>query len=169
MSVSVLFKGIKAKRLQSDAIVAELKKGLQKEGKEQRAILSQTTATWSGEKPEFESLTSVDADGVTIITGPTGSEKAVNKFVWLDKGTRIRWALMSSDWNSKTKSGSFRSGRGRGRVVIAGRRAMRRRNIQARPGIQARGWTEKLQKQRKRPFQSAMVKAMQTGAKKVYK
>jgi len=170
MPTTFLFKGIKSPKLQTDAIRLELLNALRKEGRIQVKELDKTTKTWNGEKPKFESLIGLDRkEGASVLTGPTGSDKAINKFLWLDKGTKIRWAVMSGNWKSKTKPGNFRAGAGRGYVVIAGRGAMSKRNIRARPGIKPRGWTEKLQKQRKRPFQKSMVKAMQRGAKKIYK
>lgn len=164
-------KGIKPQKLQVAAIRQEILNALRAEGRDQRKVLEPTVATWKGEKPDFESLIGLErgANGsASVLTGPTGSEKAVNKWVWLDLGTRIRWALMSRDWKSKTRPGSFRSGGGRGRVVIVGRRAMARRNIRPRPGIKARGWSEEATKRRRRPFTRRMVKAMQVGASKAF-
>lgn len=127
-----------------------------------------TTQNWKGDKPEFESLIGLTGKDASVLTGPTGSQHAVDKFIWLDEGTRIRWAVMSSDWRSKTKPGSFRTGRGNGRVIIAGRRAMTNRNIAPRPGIKARNWTSTLQKRRKRPFTKAMVTAARISAETIY-
>lgn len=168
MTTVFVFKGIKAKKLKQDVINKEIKKALEKEGKDQQKELNKTVQSWSGERPKFESLFEIGGGGASVLTGPTGSDKAVNKFLWLDQGTRVRWALMSSDWQSKTSPGSFSSGRGRGRPVLVGKQAMRRRGIAARPGIAARGWTTELAKRRKTPFQRSMIKAMQTGAKKLF-
>ena len=65
---------------------------------------------------------------------------------YLSGGTGIRWALMSSNWRSKTRPspGGLKAGPGRGRVVIAGRRAMTARNIKPRPGIKARKYPERI-------------------------
>lgn len=168
MAIVVTLKGIEPKLLNSKALRDELIKAVKAEGKIHKRELGKPVATWN-DAPKMESTFTDGGTFLSVFTGPTGSDLAVNKFTWLDKGTRIRWALMSQDWKSKTKPGSFSSGGGRGRVVIAGRRAMSRRGIRARPGIAARGWTEQLQKQRRKPFTNAMVKAIQTGAKKVYR
>lgn len=164
-----VFKGIKPAKLQIEAIVSELVKEAEKEGEDQQKLLEKTVATWQGDKPKFESLTDVDSQGVTVITGPTGNTKAVQKWGWLNSGTKVRWAVMSGDWRSKTKPGSFQSGRGRGRVVIAGKRAMRRRGIAPRKGIEARDWTGKLEKQRKVPYRKRMLKASKRAARKAFK
>lgn len=68
------------------------------------------------------------------------------RFIWVDDrvysfinyGTSIRWAVMSSDWRSKTRPGSIRPRSGRGKPVVIGRRAMTRRGISPKPGIRAR-------------------------------
>lgn len=170
MSTIFLVKGIKPKKLQVDAIRMEVLNELRAEGRTQKAELNKTTKTWQGEKPRFETLVGLERPpgSASVMTGPTGSDKAVNKWVWLNGGTRIRWALMSKDWQSKTRVRWFGSGRGAGRVVIAGRRAMQRRGIAPRPGIEARGWSEDLQKRRRRPFTRRMVGAMQRGAGKAF-
>ena len=161
-------KAIKPKRLKVDAIRLEILNALRKEGTEHKKILRKTVETWHGEKPKFETLIGLSGSDATAITGPVGSDKAVNKWHWLNGGTKIRWALMSRDWRSKTTPHKYQSGRGSGRVLIAGRRAMQARGIRPRPGIKARGWSEDLTKQRKRPFTRAMIKAMQRGAAKAF-
>ena len=61
---------------------------------------------------------------------------------WLNKGTDIRWALMSNDWISKTTPGFLGSGSGAGFVVARGAGAMKRMGFKnPLPGIEARGWT----------------------------
>lgn len=166
--VSLSAKVIKPKRLQVDKILAEIMSELEKEGEEHKALLRQTVSTWKGDKPDFETLTDTSGGNVIVITGPVGSTEAVNKFRWLDEGTKIRWAVMSPDWKSKTSIGTFKAGPGRGRVVIAGKRAMTRRGIRPRKGIKARGWTAKITKQRKIPFRRRMLEAAKRGAGKAY-
>lgn len=167
-NTTFVFKGIKPQKLQAKAMVAEFEKELEKEAAIHKRELEKTTATWRGDKPGFDSLTEVGGGGVTIITGPVGNTKGVNKWTWLNGGTKKRWALMSGNWRSKTSPGKFGSGPGRGRVVIAGRRAMQRRGIAARPGIEARDWTGKLEKQRKKPYMRNMIKAANRAAKRAY-
>lgn len=160
-------KVIKAKKMN----IRQVRRELEKEAKNQAKIVEKkyadTTSTWQGDKPKFESIIEVQND-ISILTGPVGSGEAVNKFVWLDEGTSIRWAVMSNNWRSKTSPGRLRSGRGRGGVVIAGRRAMQRRNIRPRPGIKARNWTSTLQRQRRRPFTRAMIGATNRGLERIY-
>jgi len=55
-------------------------------------------------------------------------------FHYLDKGTRVRRALMSRDWVSKTKPRVIGSFAGHGRLLFISRKLNR-------PGIQAREWS----------------------------
>jgi hypothetical protein len=161
-------KSIKPQKLRVDAIRLELLNELRKQGTATRRELEKTVRTWQ-DAPRFETIISLAGGDAAALTGPVGSEMQVQKFVWLDKGTRIRWAVMSRDWQSKTRPGRLNSGPGSGRVVIAGRRAMQARNIRPRPGIEARNWTEIVASRRKRPYQRAMVKAMQRAAQKAFR
>jgi len=163
-------KGIKPAKLKVGRVRLEILNALRREGTTHKKELRKTVATWRGDKPKFESLVGLDhpPGAATVVTGPTGNTKGVQKWVWLNDGTRIRWALMSRDWRSKTKVRSFRSGAGAGRVVLAGRRAMTARGIGPRPGIEAREWTKTLSQRRRKPFTRRMIQAMQRGAHKAF-
>jgi hypothetical protein len=149
-------------------IVTKLRRALTKEAQIQKRMLQKTTKTWRGTKPKFRSLTEVTSEGITIFIFPTGSEMAVNKFIWLDQGTKERWAVMSRGWRSKTQTRVLGSRGGRGRVVIAGRKAMRRRNIGVRPGIQARMWTQEVVKRRERRFVETMQRDLDLAVEGLY-
>ena len=164
MAELVQIKAIKPKVMNLKRVREELLKAAEAEGRVTQKLYGQIVATWQGDKPFFESLIEVGANDVTILTGPNGSEMAIKKFKFLDEGTSVRWALMSSDWQSKTRPGVLKSGRGAGRVIVVGKRWMRR----PRPGIKARGWTEKIGKQRHKPFIQAMIKAKNRGLDKLY-
>ncbi len=155
------FKGIKPKKLKVEAIRKEIMQELQKEGKEQQKQLKKTTATWKGDKPKFESIVDIDAEGAGVLTGPSGSTMGIKKWNWLDQGTNVRRALMSRNWKSKTRPNYFGSGAGRGRVVFISKRINR-------PGIKARNWSGLLTKRRRKPFTNRMIKAMRRGAQRVF-
>lgn len=161
-------KGIKPAKMRIEAIRQEMLRALKEQGKETEREFDKTVATWNGDKPKFESLVNLTGDSAELLTGPTGSKKALDKFKFLDEGTRIRWAVMSKDWQSKTRRRFVGSGSGRGRVIIMGRRAMQRRRIAPRPGIEAREWTPTIQARRKPKFISAMLEASRRGAERIY-
>jgi len=164
---TLLLKSIKPQRLKVDAIRLELLNALRSEAAAIKKEYRKTVQSWD-DPPSFDDAISLAKGDAVALVGPTGSQQQVNKFLWLDKGTRIRWALMSRNWRSKTRPGQLNSGPGSGRVIIAGRRAMQSRNIQPRPGIEARNWTDIIAQRRRRPFQRAMVKAIQRGARKAF-
>ncbi len=58
-----------------------------------------------------------------------------DKWFWLNKGTKVRHAVMSKDWQSKTRPGDLMSGPGEGDVVFVSMKI----NL---PGIAKRGWSE---------------------------
>ena len=153
-------KAIKPKKLRVAAVRLELLNALRAEGKVQRERFEQTTATWKGEKPDFESLIGLSKGDASVATGPTGDEMGCKKWGWLNDGTRVRRALMSSDWKSKTSRRNFRSGAGAGHAVFISRKLNR-------PGIKAREWTKLLQEQRRRPYTKRMMDAMRRGLNKL--
>ena len=87
-----------------------------------------TTRHWQHEV-QFTSDIDFTGDGVSLIAGTDDQV-----YYWLDKGTSVRRAVMSPDWQSKTKPGSLQSGTGRGRVVFISKKI----NL---PGIEARDFS----------------------------
>jgi hypothetical protein len=170
VSVVIAFKGIKPKKLKVQPIIDELKKELKAEGKFHQKELKKTVKGWRGAKPRFESLTDISVDSVVVLTGPTGTTKAVNKWRWTDEGTkphiirarrapRLRFQVGYVPSTTPKKFTSRRSRRfGPVRRPVAVRH----------PGTKARGWTELLSKRRKRPFTKRMIRAMQKGSAKIF-
>jgi hypothetical protein len=130
-------------------IKTRLERALRKEAKEDKRWLKKTTRTWKGKKPRFKADIEITSNSMVMDIVPFGNEKAVNKWKWLNEGTKIRWAVMV---------GNFTSRRGRGGPVIIGKKAMRKRNIAARPGIKARKWTQLVRKIREPIFLRQMRK-----------
>jgi hypothetical protein len=146
----IVIKKIKAPRLKIDAVRLELLNVLHAEGKIQQRELAKTTSSWQGDKPQFETLISLQGGAASALTGPVGNTMGVKKWDWLDQGTRVRYATMSKDWRSKTRQKWFGSGRGRGRMLFVNRR-------RPRPGIEARGWSEALTLTRKNAFRKLVM------------
>ena len=141
-------------------IKGRLEKALRKEAKHDKRWLKKTTRTWKGKKPRFKADIEITGNSMVMDIIPFGNEKAVNKWKWLNAGTKVRWAVMSGNFRSKTQAGMKRptSRRGRGGPVIVGKKAMRKRNIAARPGIKARKWTQLVRKIREPIFLRQMRK-----------
>jgi hypothetical protein len=164
------FKGIKAAVLRTDVIRLELLNALRSEGRAAVREFKKTVATWNEEKPDFDFLIGLSGSsgGATVVIGATGDEKGVKKWTWLNEGTRIRWALMSKDWRSKTTPYVLESGPGMGRVVIRGRMAMLKRHIPPQPGIEPREWTRIIAERRKEPFRRLVIDAINRGRAKMF-
>lgn len=85
------------------------------------------TETWTN-RPQFSARRT--RSGWSIIV----SDK---RFFWLDQGTKVRYATMTPDYKPKTKVGVMYSYKGAGRVAYVNKGIKR-------PGIKARGWSEKV-------------------------
>lgn len=156
MTTTIRFKAIGDPRFDLNSVTKRLRAALEEEALEHRKLLRMTTATWEGVKPRFQSVTLIGPRELSISTGPIGNGEGARKWRFLEGGTRIRWAVMSPGWRSKTRAGRLASRRGRGRVVIFGKRAMMRRNIRPRPGIEPRNWLAEVNKLRSRKFKGLL-------------
>jgi hypothetical protein len=103
--------------------------------KETLRRLRRTVHTWSAPQPKFTA--DIRRQG-SLIGMEVQTDSTIYKFI--DQGTRVRRAIMSSDFVSKTVPGSLKTRRGRGGVVFIGK------NVN-RPGIKARKFTETISKE----------------------
>ena len=121
---------------------------------------------WDGDPPNMVKEVVIrggDAYGEVSTRGRTG-EKGNLKLLWLDDGTRVRWAVMSNPFDPKTEVGQIRSGRGRGFPVARGRKATYNAR-RGRKGITARHVSDAIAKERKQPFQANINDAIERAAK----
>lgn len=166
----LLVKSIKPKRLRPDAVRLELLNTLRKEGTTQRKELEKTVRTWSAPKPRFESAISLAGGDLTILTAPTGTKQAVDKWTWANDGTRNRsiharrkpYMVFQVGYQARTMPKQFSSGKSRrhGQWV----RVKTVRNHRIRP----RAWTETLSKRRIDPFRKAIFAAIERGSRKLF-
>jgi len=154
----ILLKPIGKGKFNLKSIKGLVEKELRAEAKEQLKLLQKPTDSWKGSKPRFKSIVIATPKQIGAHTFADLGTEGGKKFMWLDEGTKVRWAVMSGDWRSKTRVGSWKSGGGKGRVVIYGRGAMMKRKMKARPGIKARGWTKLATQERKIPFRNRMAR-----------
>ena len=151
----IMTKAVKASRMKVDAFRLEALNALRKTGTGVRRDYRKTTRTWKGDKPKFEQLVSLSGDGPTLVIEVTGGKGAL-KWFWLDQGTEVRYATMSSDWISKTRPGRLRTVRGRGVMLFVSK-------SHPRDGIKPRYWTAIIVKtwtpRLKRNIEAAMRRA----------
>ena len=170
--VAFVFKAIKPAKLQVDKFRVAILDELRAEGVDQGKELKKTVTGWKGDKPKFESLIGLDSQGASVATGPTGSDKGVQKWVWLDEGTRAhvirarrarRLRFRSGGFRAKTSVGKFESGAGR-----AASGPYRFPLSVQHPGTKARGWSALLSKRRKEPFRRRLFAAMNKAAQEAF-
>jgi hypothetical protein len=132
---------------------------LRKFSKTLDAELNKTTKTWQGEKPKFESQISLTSKEARVTPVATGSEHGWHKWMWLNWGTRVRYAIMTRDFKAKTQPGVVGSTRGRGGLAF-----IDVNNPQ--PGIEPRDWSKIILKRLRPKFNAAMRAALIKGAAK---
>jgi hypothetical protein len=147
-------------RVITEAIVQHLR---QKVEPSLMRSLKNTTATWKTPVDFYAELSRRGDDAVLFV----GTDD--DRYRWVNNGTRIRWALTSRDWKSKTTPRKLTPGPGAGRIVIAGRRAMTAAGIQPRPGIKAREFTHVIAENRAKTYGSDMQRIIDGAAKNVWK
>jgi hypothetical protein len=140
----------------------ELLNALRKSNTKTLQAFKRTTATWQ-RPPKWEKQISL-AGGKAMARVFTESD--IYRFI--DEGTKIRWALMSSrpPWQSKTAPYRLDSGPGRGHVVLAGRRAFARHGLGPRPGIAARHFSRTIRRMLEKEFPPDMQEAINRGLEK---
>jgi len=156
MAVAV-FEPIRPKQLNEKAFRLAALNGMRKVGGKMKRDFQRTTQTWEGEKPTFDSAIGISKEGPLLVVGPSGSTLGALKWMWLDQGTRIRYATMSRDWKSKTKPGRIGANKGQGRKLYVNRQ-------QPRSGIEARNWIGILSKKWETKFSEEMQKALNKAA-----
>ena len=156
---SIFVKSLRPRPMNVKGYRREILSQLRKEGTQLRKLFAQATRTWS---PAVRFRTDVSVRGIRASVKV--STKDI-RFISVDKGTRTRWAVMSSDFSPKSQVRSLSARRGRGGAVIRGKVAMSKRNIAPRPGIKPRMFSVEVRKIRRPIFFFQMRRAMKRAAK----
>ena len=149
---SIKMTAILAAKFDLEFALAMLADGVQTEGETEQKEYEKTTRTWR-RKPKHE-----------LEFSQTKAEiKAMNRtndkiYFFLHDGTKVRYAVLSSDWQSKTTPRILNSGPGRGKVLFVSKK-------RPMPGIKAREWTDVIIRKRKQPYQKNMENIMKTIAR----
>lgn len=161
-----------AKRtLKTGEVRLELLNELRSQGRSIRRKYEATVVDWEGEKPVFEIGGPSLRGGVASISIglKAGGGDGNGKYIWLDHGTAIRWAVMGRNFIRKTHPNSMSTNPGVDDVAIKGMQAMMKRGIPPRPGIAARNYTKTILKNNKKPFNDAIIAAVKRGISKAMK
>lgn len=149
MSIAVVTKTIRAKSaLWDDATFRrDLQLANKAEAQAMRRDYQRCTKTWEHEV-KFEQITTSRGPDLVVIIG---TDDPIFRYV--NAGTRVRRALMSPDFEAKTRPGSLDSRPGQGGVVFISRTL-------ELPGIEARDFTGQITRQHTGPYKRRIEQAM---------
>jgi uncharacterized protein YeaO (DUF488 family) len=146
-----------AKKLNAKAITDELFKELSASGFDIRRDFARTTKTWQGDKPEFRKETKRQRGGLRLTIFMVG--EGIDIWNYLDRGTSVRYATMSPDFQAKTAPRVVDSRRGSGRRLFVDK-------SRPRPGIKAREWRIVLTETWEPELNDRLEAAFERGVKK---
>jgi len=144
--------GRKARLLDEPAFRREIAAINQKYAKRMKRSFERTTRTWSRDV-RFQQLTEVRPDPAAI------AYTTDEIYGYVSGGTRVRRALMSQDYDPKTKPGVLDSFPGRGHVVFVSRDL----NL---PGIEARNFPKLVEKKHGKAYRREVERAIKRAARK---
>lgn len=102
--------------------------------------LYKTSKTWKGERPKFGYEARKTSTGYRLVVHPKDEESmGAKKFMWLDRGTKVRYAVMTKNFKAKTQVRVLDSFPGEGGMAFVNTKIKR-------PGIKARKWTPEMKK-----------------------
>jgi hypothetical protein len=150
-------KAIKAEPMSSNRVRAYILNELKRQKKRAQRYLATTTELWNN-PPIFRDELGYQAGNPFIRAYPSGDVNAVRHWIWVEGGTRVRYATLSHDWESKTQvPGSLGTNvAGRGKVLYVSR-------LYPRPGIQARNWSLLIRRKMQPDFTRKIQEAIRKG------
>jgi hypothetical protein len=145
MPVSIVYKYYNPAPLSENVFKGSLLRELQIIRDKMIADFYKTTATWKDHKPQFEGKVQY-AQGEASIIVHTGSEI----YGYINAGTRVRYATMSNQFTPKTQPRVIGSTPGNGEMAYVSRKV-------ARPGIEARHFTDTIAEKYQPEVANALV------------
>jgi hypothetical protein len=160
----VTFRVIIPKPLQKNSMDAAIRDAVIKDAKAMGKDFEAVTRTWKGDRPRIQSEAKLTPAGTAPATGMhtvfTASAWPKNdgsrgywKWVWLDLGTKVRYAVMSPNFVPKTRPGQLNSWAGKGKMLFVSKK-------HPMPGIKARKFTKALRVKWEKPFKQHMQAAV---------
>jgi hypothetical protein len=148
----IVIRAIKGAPFKSSVFREEIIKAANEIKDDALADFKKTTANWT-HKPKFSSkiLTGASAGGVQV---QVATDDAIYRYI--DEGTKVRYATMSKDWESKTEPDVVGTFPGKGRRLFINKK-------RPRPGIKARKFSKNIakttQKELARVTKNALARA----------
>lgn len=158
--MAVRFRAVKPTRLNLDEFRKARRRALIDAGKQVLPDFKLISKTWKGEKPEYESVTKeIGSREIELFVGVRDLDsQGGKKFMWLNDGTKVRYAMMMPGFQPKTARRTFNSSAGQGGV-------MRVDKSKPLPGIEAREWDEEAMDKWEKPLAKKVQEAIEGAAK----
>lgn len=137
------------KQFNMQAVKLAEKAALDEAQKQALVLVNKTTSTWDTQ-PRFTARRVTNADGGSVIIVSSSMV-----WMWLDQGTKVRYAVMTKGFKAKTKVGVLYSYQGAGKVGTVNTK-------KPRPGIKARGWSQAIMAQVAPGIHAAYREALHT-------
>jgi hypothetical protein len=167
----VSFSVLIPKKLNVSGMIAPIRDAAIKAALDMGKDLTAVTKTWKGDKPRIQTEAKLVPAGTPPASGFHSSFTAsawvredgtmgAKKFLWLDKGTKVRYAHMTKGFVPKTRAGQLNSWAGKGKMLFVNKK-------RPLPGIKARNFTVALRKKWEKPtmFRARMAAAVKKAAK----
>jgi hypothetical protein len=165
----VQFRVLLPKKLMVKNMIAPIRDANIKAAKEMGVDLEKVTKKWKGDKPRIQTEAKLVPASVPPATGfhsaftasawpRDDGSKGYSKWMWLDEGTKVRYATMTKGFVPKTRVGQLNSWVGKVKLLFISKK-------RPRPGIKARKFTLALRKKWEKPYRAAMEKAVEKAAK----
>lgn len=153
----ILWRVVKpGKPFQSEIFRQELRKEMLEVKKDIVDDFERTVKNWGEPKVKFTAKIESGASVGGVLLSVTTRDK---RFKFLDQGTKVRRAVMSKDWQSKTSPNVILSTPGKGKVVFISKKI-------SRPGIKARNFSKVIAKSYKPEFKKRIKNCLERAARR---
>lgn len=145
-----------ARPFQSSIFRDEIEKAVKAVALEIQKDFERTVATWK-DKPDFEieTKTGAAASGIKITVTPDPEKP----YLFVDKGTKVRYATMSKDFEAKTDPNVIQAFPGKGKMLFVNKK-------RPRPGIKARNFSKIIAKTNKAELAREVKNALARAARR---
>lgn len=117
------------------------------------ADLKATTATWKTKHPKFKVMVRYAGGDARVIGDTDGASLDNDIWHYINEGTSVRYATMTSDFQPKTRKRNIGSMAGAGGMMYVSKK-------NPRPGIEAREFTDAIRENNEELLHKEMIKAV---------
>jgi len=148
---------IKATGIKSKKMLNRIRKAMKEQAKEIDKEFAKTYSTWE-HKPRFKIKFRESSSKMIISITTTGEGSSDNPYPFVERGTSVRYATMTSDFRPKSQRGIIGSGPGSGGILFINKNM-------PHDGIEAREFENEIKNKEDPKFKRRINKAMDEAAK----